>query len=77
MIFILLLYKFCELWKQDQSSNWSCKIIMWFTGAYIKNWCWKIFMWLTAAYIKKYFRQIDFQDIYFREFKEKRSKYIS
>jgi hypothetical protein len=34
-------------------------------------------MWITAAYIKKYFRQIDFQDIYFREFKEKRSKYIS
>jgi hypothetical protein len=32
---------------------------------------------LLQHILKKYFRQIDFQDIYFREFKEKRSKYIS
>jgi hypothetical protein len=31
---------------------------------------------LLQHILKKYFRQIDFQDIYFREFKEKRSKYI-
>jgi hypothetical protein len=32
-------------------------------------------MWFIGAY--KYFRQINFQDIYFREFKEKRSEYIA
>jgi hypothetical protein len=32
---------------------------------------------LLQYMFKKYFRQIDFQDIYFKEFKEKSSKYIS
>jgi hypothetical protein len=32
---------------------------------------------LMQYMFKKYFRQIDFQDIYFKEFKEKSSKYIS
>jgi hypothetical protein len=49
---------------------------MWFTGAYIKNRCWKILIWFNEAYIYiskyRYVRQINFQDIYFREFKEKR-----
>jgi hypothetical protein len=32
---------------------------------------------LLQYILKKYVRQIDFQDIYFREFKEKRFKYIA
>jgi hypothetical protein len=31
------LVKVCGLWKQDPSSNWHCKILKWFTEAYIKN----------------------------------------
>jgi hypothetical protein len=39
MFFIrnIRLVKFCALWKQDASSNWRCKILMWFTEAYIEN----------------------------------------
>jgi len=73
---IIRLVKLCAVWKQDPSSNWRCKIPMWFTGAYIKNGCWKILIWFNEAYIYiskyRYVRQINFQDIYFREFKEKR-----
>ena len=39
---------------KDPSSNWRCKIPMWFTGAYIKNRRCKIPMWFTGAYIKNW-----------------------
>ena len=48
---------------KDPSSNWRCKIPMWFTGACIKNMRWKILMWFTGAYIKntKYFVKLIFK----------------
>ena len=37
---------------KDPSSNWRCKIPMWFTGAYIKNRRLKILMWFNEAILK-------------------------
>jgi hypothetical protein len=50
------LVKFCRLWKQDLLSNGHCKILMWYTEAYIKN---------SFVKLKK-------KDIYLREFKVKK-----
>ena len=67
------------MWFTDAYiKNWCGKILVWFTETYIKNWCGKILVWFNLLkHILKYFRLINFQDIYFKEFKEKRSEYIS